>query len=128
MPPISTANVSSVTSAGWKKSNGFAASDHVFWARAECGLVLPSVSCWEVVGRNVGVMKGGYMCSYCRGFWKAKKGGTRFVQLTGRKSDQRVRLQLILDEPPEALENKWVEERLQYYIGASHTRHQEMRE
>ena len=44
-----------------------------------------------------------------------------FVQLTGRKSDQRVRLQLILDETPQALKNKWVEERLQYYIGASHT-------
>ena len=54
------------------------------------------------------------MCSYCRGFWKARKGGTRFVQLTGRKHDQRVRLQLILDEPPEKLENKWIEERLQY--------------
>ena len=117
MPPLTTANVSSVTSANWRKANGYEASDHVLWGRAECGLVLPSVSCWEVIGRHVGVTKGGYMCSYCRGFWKARKGGTRVVQLTGRKADQRVRLQLILDEPPEELENKWIDERLlQYYM------------
>ena len=56
------------------------------------------------------------MCSYCKGFWRAKGGGTRFLQLSGRKADQRVRLQLILDEPPLALENKWIKERVEYYM------------
>ena len=31
-------------------------------------------------------------------------------------TQHRVRLELILDEPPNALEHKWVKERLQYYM------------
>ena len=116
MPPISPSNVTAKASKKWKRENGYQPEAQVFWAHAECGLVLPSVSCWEVVGRQVGVTRGGYMCSYCKGFWRAKGGGTRFLQLSGRKADQRVRLQLILDEPPLALENKWIKERVEYYM------------
>ena len=73
----------------------------------ECGLVLPSISCWEVVSQNKGVTLGRHMCNYCK--------GTRFAQL-GRKVSQRVRLQLILDEPPEILQNKWAKERVPYCV------------
>ena len=59
---------------------------------------------------------------------KAKGGGTRFLQLSGRKADQRVRLQLILDEPPQALENKWIKERVEYYMRCEPHAPPEMRE
>ena len=54
-----------------------------FWGEAECGLILPSISAWEVVTKEKGATKGGYMCRYCQGFWKASRGGSRFLQITG---------------------------------------------
>ena len=54
----------------------------------------------------------------CTGYWRAKRGGAGFVQLTGRKASQRVQLQLILSEPLEILENKWTKERREYYMHA----------
>ena len=39
------------------------------------------------------------MCKQCKGFWKSKRGSSRFVQIQGRHKGKRVSLQLILDEP-----------------------------
>lgn len=51
----------------------------------ECGLVLSSVSPWEYVPKEQGVRKaGGFACKFCEGFWKAKAGSSRVVQLYGR--------------------------------------------
>ena len=46
-PMLTEANVLSVA-AGIKKKNFGGKQAHVFWAQVECGLVLPSVSSWEV--------------------------------------------------------------------------------
>ena len=51
------------------------------------------------------------MCKYCKGYWRAGGGGTRLLQIRAGKAI----LQLVLDEPPEGLYNRWVKERLEYY-------------
>ena len=43
-PPITTANVTAIAGKDYKKMHFPKESPHVFWARAECGLVLPSIS------------------------------------------------------------------------------------
>ena len=58
---------------------------HVFWASVECGLVLPSISAWEVVGKEKFKTTGGYMCRFCASAKRAVgahgcsrlRGGTR---------------------------------------------------
>lgn len=42
-PPITTANVTAIAGKDYKKRHIPKESPHVFWARAECGLVLPSI-------------------------------------------------------------------------------------
>ena len=86
-----------------------------FWGEAECGLILPSISAWEVVTKEKGATKGGYMCRYCQGFWKASRGGSRFLQITSEHGKSLASLQLVLDEPPEARYNKWIKERMEFY-------------
>ncbi|CAK9108251.1 unnamed protein product, partial [Durusdinium trenchii] len=49
------------------------------------------------------------------GFWKASRGGSRFLQITGEQWGSLASLQLVLDEPPEALYNKWIKERMEFY-------------
>ena len=51
------------------------------------------------------------MCKYCKGYWRAGGGGARLLQIRAGKAI----LQLVLDEPPEGLYNRWVKERLEYY-------------
>ena len=83
----------------------------------ECGLVLSSMSPWEYVPKEQGVRKaGGFACKFCEGFWKAKAGSSRVVQLYGRSGQTKVALQLILDEPPERLYQKWIQDRMAYYL------------
>ena len=77
----------------------------------ECGLVLSSVTPWELIPKTKGETRGGYMCKYCKGYWRAGGGGTRLLQIRAGKAI----LQLVLDEPPEGLYNRWVKERLEYY-------------
>ena len=36
---------------------------------------LPSISAWEVVGKEKFKTIGGYMCRFCKGFWRANRGG-----------------------------------------------------
>ena len=61
----------------------------------ECALVLSSVSPWEYVLKEQGVRKAsGFACKFCEGFWKAKAGSSRVVQLYGR----------------------WIQDRMAYYL------------
>ena len=59
---------------------------------------------WEMVQKEKGVTRGGYCCKWCKGFWKGKMGSSRFLQITSGN----VVLQMVLDEPPERLYNRWV--------------------
>ena len=77
---------------------------HVFWAHMECGLVLSSVTAWELIPKTKGETRGGYMCKYCKGYWRAGGGGARLLQIRAGKAI----LQLVMDEPPEGLYNRWV--------------------
>ena len=40
---------------------------------------------------------------------------TRLVQIIGRNRGKKASLQLIMDEPPEALYNQWIKDRIEYY-------------
>ena len=61
-----------------------------------------------------GVKKaGGFACKY---FWKAKAGSSSVVQLLGRSGQNKLALRLILDEPPERLYQKWIQDRMEYYL------------
>jgi hypothetical protein len=53
----------------------------------------------------------GWACAYCTQNWSRKRDGSRFVVIY----DGEVALQLILDEPPEALWNAWIKERCEFY-------------
>lgn len=59
---------------------------------------------------------GGFACKYCDGFWKAKAGSSRVVHLLGRSGQNKLALRLILDEPPERLYQKWIQDRVEYYL------------
>ena len=84
-----------------------------FLGKMECGLVLSLVSPWAC---PQGARKaGGFACKYCDGFWKAKAGSSRVVQLLGRSGQNKLALQLILDDPPEPLYQKWIQDRMEYY-------------
>ena len=101
-PPITIENVNSVMGKDSKKKVG-GKEKHIFWAKTECGLVLSSVTPWEIISKEKGVTTSGYMCKHCQGFWKQGRGATRLVQIIGRNKGKKVSLQLIMDEPPEAL-------------------------
>ena len=53
------------------------------------------------------------MCKHCKGFWKSKRASSRFVQIGKGK---RVSLQLILDEPPQDLYNRWIKSRIAWTL------------
>ncbi|CAE7921259.1 ppsC, partial [Symbiodinium necroappetens] len=57
LPPITPDNVSSVASDDYKRKVARDKTAHVFWARMECGLVLSSVSPWEIVDKKKGETK-----------------------------------------------------------------------
>ncbi|WP_428379736.1 hypothetical protein [Marinobacter adhaerens] len=110
-PPITSDNVHGVVGKDYRKKNFSAETKHVFWAHMECGLVLSSVTPWELIPKTKGETRGGYMCKYCKGYWRAGGGGTRLLQIRAGKAI----LQLVLDEPPNGLYNRWVKERLEFY-------------
>ena len=110
-PPITADNVHGVVGKDYRKKNYPVEVKHVFWAHMECGLVLSSVTPWELIPKTKGETRAGYMCKYCKGYWRAGGGGTRLLQIRAGKAI----LQLVLDEPPEGLYNRWVKERLEYY-------------
>lgn len=51
-----------------------------------------------------------------RGYWKAGRGGTRFLQILGRRQNSVAALQMVLDEPPDALYAEWIRERREFYM------------
>jgi hypothetical protein len=114
-PELSTADVRSICSPKYKKDHFGNKNVHAFWGRTDCGLILSSISPWELKVKQSGVTRGGWACKACQGFWRQGRGASRFVQLVGDHRGTRVNLQLILDEPPQQLYNDWVKSRLEYY-------------
>ena len=114
-PQLSVANVASLCSPKYRREHFGNKFAHAFRGKADCGLILSSISPWELKVKESGVTRGGWVCKSCQGFWKQSLGATRFVQITGKHRGERVCLQLILDEPPQGLYNEWVKSRLEYY-------------
>ena len=110
-PPITVNNVVSACGKDYMRKSYPGDKRYAFWGRMECGLVLSSVSPWEMVQKEKGVTRGGYSCKWCKGFWKGKMGSSRFLQITSGN----VVLQMVLDEPPERLYNRWVKDRIEFY-------------
>ena len=108
-PPITVENVKSVMGKKTKKDLK-AQGRHLFWAKTECGLVLSSVTPWEIISKEKGVTTGGYMCKHCQGFWKQGRAATTLVQIIGRRRSRKISLQLIMD-----LYNQWIRDRIEYY-------------
>ena len=65
----------------------------------------------QPTGKEKGVTRRGYCCKWCKGFWKSKMGSSRFLQITSGN----VVLQMVLDEPPKRLYNRWVKDRIEFY-------------
>eukprot|EP00435_Cladocopium_sp_Y103_P028221 s2216_g7.t1 len=114
-PPLTPFNVTSVAGLDYKKKHFGGKHKHVFWGAVECGLILPSISSWEIVSKEKSVTTGGYMCKFCKDFWKAGRGGSRFLQIVGRHRGQMTALQMVLDEPPQDLHNQWIKDRMEFY-------------
>ena len=114
-PELSLDNVKSICSPKYKKEHFGHRGVHAFWGRADCGLILSSISPWELKTKEAGVSRGGWVCKACQGFWRQGKGASRFVQLIGEHKGVKSNLQLILDEPPQQLYNEWVKSRLEFY-------------
>jgi hypothetical protein len=111
MPPPSVNRWMCKASDSYKKSMGLTKSANVWWFEAECGLILSSVTPWEVKTQVKGETRGGYVCRHCQGFWKPGQGGGRFLQI----SDGTVTLQAIVDEPPGTMYAKWIKSRVEWY-------------
>ena len=98
-PPITTATVTAV--AGKKYINKHfpcpASAHGKWWARRSSRP--PGATCAGI----------------CKGFWKASRGGTRLLQITGWHKDKATCLQLVMDEPPEQLYNQWIRDRMEFY-------------
>ena len=109
LPPPTADFASALVGKDYKKKHKLVGD--WFWFRCECGLVMSAVSSWELVVKQHGITTGGYMCRHCQGKWKAGRGGTRMVQIGNGKE----KIQLILDEPPEAMYNKWCNDRIEFY-------------
>ena len=107
-PELSLENVTSICSPKYKKEHFGHRGVHAFWGRADCGLILSSISPWELKTKEAGVSRGGWVCKACQGFWRQGKGASRFVQLIGEHRGVKSNLQLILDEPPQQIYNEWV--------------------
>ena len=97
---------------GQKDQEGFKKAQD---KHAKTELVLSSVTPWEIISKEKGVTTGGYMCKHCQGFWKQDRAATRLAQIIGRHRSRKISLQLIMDEPPEALYNQWIKDRIEYY-------------
>ena len=69
-PPITVENVMGKDSK--KKVGG--KGKRIFWAKTECGLVLSSVTPWEIISKEKGVTTGGYM-----GPWGNPSGPDRWT-------------------------------------------------
>jgi hypothetical protein len=114
LPPVSIDFVASVMGEPYYKKNKLGPKEDQhkwFWFKCECGLVMSAVSQWEVKVRQSCVTRGGYVCRHCAGMWKASRGGSRMLQLSGVTG----KIQLVVDEPPEIEYNQWANDRIEYY-------------
>ena len=59
----------------YRKKNYPVEMKHVFWAHMECGLVLSSVTPWELIPKTKGETRKGYMCRYCKGAPASSRAG-----------------------------------------------------
>ena len=66
-PPITSDNVHGVVGKDYRKKNYPAETKHVFWAHMECGLVLSSVTPWELIPKTKGETRGATCASTARG-------------------------------------------------------------
>ena len=65
--PLTAATVTAVAGRKYVNKHFPKEAKHVFWGSVECGLVLPSISAWEVVSKEKFKTTGGYMCRFCKG-------------------------------------------------------------
>ena len=65
-PPVTTATVTAAAGTNYIKKHFPKEAEHVFWGSVECGLVLPSISAWEVVSKEKFKTTGRYMCRFLR--------------------------------------------------------------
>lgn len=87
-------------------------SSRTYWFGAECGLVLPALSNWEVKVKEKGIRAStGYVCVHCSGTWKGGRGGGYMLQF--RSMD--CLAQVIMDSPPERDWNNWANSRMEFY-------------
>ena len=78
-----------------------------------CGLVLSASSQWHYYVKSTKRNgKHQWQCKYCQMNWRQTKSGSRFVTIY----DGEVCVQLILDEPPQAEYNIWMNQRIEYYM------------
>ena len=79
----------------------------------ECNSVLAARSGWvhSQRSKNSKGARNVWQCNRCAGDWMKGRHGTRMVQVIAKDW----MLQLILDEPPEALELSWRNDRVKYY-------------
>ena len=77
--------MSSICNLKCKKDHFGSKYVHAFWGHSDCGLILSSISPWELKVKEAGVTRGGWTCKACQGFWKQGRGASRFVQLVGNR-------------------------------------------
>jgi hypothetical protein len=100
----------SIVGRDYRKKNKLSA--RTFWFGAECGLVLPALSNWEVKVKEKGVRaKSGFVCIHCSGTWRSGRGGGYMLQL---QTDEAM-AQVILDSPPDRGWNAWANSRMEFY-------------
>ena len=110
LPPPSVHTVLCTCSKDYLKKNKLDKTARWYWFSAVCGLVMSAVSSWEIRTKQWGEHnKGGYCCRHCRGMWKAGRPGSRMLDICDGQS----RVQLILNEPDEALWNRWARDRME---------------
>ena len=80
-PPITVNNVVSARGKDYMKKSYPGGRRHAFSGRMECGLVLSSVSPWEMIQKEKGVTRGGYCCKWCKASGKVRWGAPDFFRL-----------------------------------------------
>ena len=108
MPPPCVQLLTCQAGPDGKRKRGFSKNAPCFWFAAVCGLVLPSVSPWEIVGK-------GYHCKYCRGKWRAGKGHTRMITIMDGTNNY----QLVVNEPPGKEYARFWRNRMEYMMRVS---------
>ena len=103
--------VSATTARDFRNKHGGSHTAPLFWFQATCGLVLSSVSPWEVIEKERGVSaSSGYVCKFCNGRWKPGKGHSRMLTIM----DGYQNFQLVVHEPPGREYARFLRDRAQF--------------